>query len=338
MTPSSSATLTDPALEPVEKITFQFGPFKLAGELQLPGEGEGYPVVVMVHGDGPIDRDCYGLYQPLMARFLQAGYAVFSWDKPGTGESAGQLSDSANKLDQRASILVSAIETLKRHPAVDGERIGTWGHSQAGYVIPLALRKTDDIDFVVMVSGPGMDSFDQGAYLTGQMAFCAGASQEEARRIEGYLPTIYHTNNYQAYEDATTNLLDHPYYYNLDVSISIRSEEQWSPMDRDDLAFFNPIEVIENTNLPILAVFGEKDRQADPLQGVKAYQEAMGKNGVAVSQAVLLPNVDHNIVFSETGCLEERDNYSFDDWLDYSIEYLDLLEAWLSQVDELEGE
>ena len=93
-TPQSPAETTSPpateaAFDPVQEITFRSGPFRLVGELQLPGESQGYPTVVMVHGDGPLDRDCYGIYRPLMDRYLRAGYAVFSWDKPGVGASTG---------------------------------------------------------------------------------------------------------------------------------------------------------------------------------------------------------------------------------------------------------
>jgi pimeloyl-ACP methyl ester carboxylesterase len=267
-----------------------------------------------------------------MERFLNAGYAVFSWDKPGTGESTGQLANHSGKLDQRASILVSAIERLKEHPAINPNQIGAWGHSQGGYVIPLAMRKTNDIVFIIIISGPGEDSYEQGAFLAGQMAFCAGASQAEAKRIEGYLSAIDKATTYQEYYTNATQLLNHPYYDHLDISLSLRSENQWVPEDTDNLAFFNPIDVVEKATIPILVVFGELDRQADPFQGKEAYQEALQKTGVQISQVTLYPDVDHNIVFAKTGCLSERSNRSLSEWMNYTPDYLDLLEAWLVQL------
>ena len=79
----------------VEEIAFESGSFHVVGDLRLP-EGKGpFPVVLFVHGDGPLDRTVSGYYLPVMERMLRAGYAVFSWDKPGAGESTGQLTSTA---------------------------------------------------------------------------------------------------------------------------------------------------------------------------------------------------------------------------------------------------
>lgn len=144
----------------VEEIRFQSDHFNLVGDFQVPGAGGKHPVIIMVHGDGGIDRYDSGKYRPIMDRFLRAGYAVFSWDKPGTGESTGEFVDGAWIITDRASILVDAIELLKKHPAVDPERIGVWGISQGGIVVPMALTKTDDIAFAIVVSGPGVNGID----------------------------------------------------------------------------------------------------------------------------------------------------------------------------------
>ena len=62
----------------------------MVGDLRLPARREPFPVVLFVHGSGDADRTMFGLYLPVMERMLQAGYAVFSWDKPGYGKSTGQ--------------------------------------------------------------------------------------------------------------------------------------------------------------------------------------------------------------------------------------------------------
>ncbi|WP_298402980.1 alpha/beta fold hydrolase [uncultured Chloroflexus sp.] len=58
----------------------------LAGELTLPHQPALPPLVVIIHHSGPVDRDAYGyLAELLVAR----GYAVFRFDKRGTGASGG---------------------------------------------------------------------------------------------------------------------------------------------------------------------------------------------------------------------------------------------------------
>ena len=60
---------------------------------------------------------------------LGAGYAVFSWDKPGTGQSTGQVDSTPRKYHKRAQIVLEAIEVMKAHPDIDPNRIGLWGIS-----------------------------------------------------------------------------------------------------------------------------------------------------------------------------------------------------------------
>ena len=78
----------------VEEIIFQSGEFTLVGDLRTPAGTGPFPVVLFVHGSGDADRTMFGMYLPIMERMLRAGYAVFSWDKPGYGESTGQLRDA----------------------------------------------------------------------------------------------------------------------------------------------------------------------------------------------------------------------------------------------------
>ena len=88
----------------VEEITFQSGEFSLVGDLRLP-EGTGpFPVVLFVHGDAEgANRTFFGMYLPIMERMLQAGFAVFSWDNPGAGESTGTTDRQQSPSSRRRS-------------------------------------------------------------------------------------------------------------------------------------------------------------------------------------------------------------------------------------------
>lgn len=121
-----------------EKFVFESGHFKVVGELRIPdGEGK-YPLVIMVHGDGPARRT---YFYALKKCFLRAGYGTLMWDKPGFGQSTGKFSQKHLRAE-RAEILLDAIRHAKSHPRIDSGRIGVWGISQAGIVIPMALPKT----------------------------------------------------------------------------------------------------------------------------------------------------------------------------------------------------
>ena len=89
--PATSTSTATPQPPKIEEIAFESGSFHVVGDLRLP-EGTGpFPVVVFVHGYGQVDRTMFGAFVPIMERMQRAGYATFAWDKPGTGESTGQI-------------------------------------------------------------------------------------------------------------------------------------------------------------------------------------------------------------------------------------------------------
>jgi len=123
--PACAAPATPLSIGNAEELTFQSGPFKVVGDLRLPGGNGPFPVVLFVHGSDSADRTGQFIYLPIMERMLQAGFATFAWDKPGTGESTGNLSEP-NLRHKRAQILLDAIELMKTRPDIDPQRIAAW--------------------------------------------------------------------------------------------------------------------------------------------------------------------------------------------------------------------
>lgn len=318
----------------MEEIVFSSGPFKVVGDLRLP-EGKGpHPVVVFVHGDGPNNRISGGTYLPIMERMVRAGYATFAWDKPGTGESTGQI-DRSRIGEQRAQIVIHAIDVLKTHTNLDPGQIGLWGISQAGYVMPRVLSMSDDIAFMVAVSCPGMAGVDQGAYLVSAQAVCAGVPEEEAEQMKLLLSEVERVQTYDQYVQYKKKLDALPGLDSASIfgyKKGVVPEDEWHAPNFQGEYFWNPIEVIEQTTIPVLAFFGEKDTQVDPIQGAQAYREALERANNPNFRVELIPSADHNIILSKTGSLDERQKRKRHEWKNYAPEYLDLLEEWLREL------
>jgi pimeloyl-ACP methyl ester carboxylesterase len=318
----------------VEEIVFYSGEFKLMGDLKIPDGKAPHPVILFVHGDGPNNRTSGVTYPPIMERMLRAGYATFAWDKPGNGESTGQI-DRSRLLEQRSQIVLDAIEVLKKRQDINATKIGLWGVSQAGYVMPVVLSKSKDIAFIIAVSCPGEAGVEQGAYLVSRQAVCAGLPEEDAKQVENLLSVIERAGTYEEYVQYKKQLAAYPALHSiteLGLNMKIRPREEWHVHDPDHDYFWNPMEVIEQTKIPVLAFFGEKDTQADPIQGVEAYRAALEPTGNPKSRVELIPGVDHNLIISETGCLKERDRRSRSGWQNYAPQYLDILEEWLRNL------
>jgi uncharacterized protein len=303
----------------VEEITFQSGEFSLVGDLRTPAGTGPFPVVLFVHGSGPIDRTMFGYYLPIMERMLRAGYAVFSWDKPGTGESTGQLSDT-RVLHQQAQIVLDAIEVMKEHPDIDQRRIGLWGISQGGYVMPLVLLQSDDVAFMICVSCAGMSGHDQGKYqITTFTMFCEDAPEENADQRSVLFADLDKARTYETYEeyrhyrevldafvDISPNRQKLLEVFSQNGASGAVPEEAWLENDPEFEGWWNPVGVLEQVRISVLAIVGDRDSNLDPIQGAYAWRKALEKAGNPNFRVEILPNADHLISISESSCINEQ--------------------------------
>jgi hypothetical protein len=318
----------------IEEIAFRSGSFRVVGDLRLP-EGRGpHPVVVFVHGDGPNNRTSGVTYPPIMERMHRVGYATFAWDKPGSGASAGRI-DRSRLVEQRAQIVLDAIAVLEGRSDIDNEMIGLWGISQAGYVMPRVLSLTDDVAFMIAVSCPGESGADQGVFLLTAQAVCSGLPPEDVEEVERLIDGASRAQTYDEYLRYKTAQANHPVLSQmsrLGFRIEPRPESDWHADDLTGQYFRDPLETIEGVTIPVLAFFGELDTQADPFQGAEAYRALLERAGNPNYRVELIPGADHNIILSETGCLEERDRRPRRAWTNYAPQYLDTIEAWLREL------
>ena len=356
-TPTPTATPQPPR---VEEIAFQSGSFTLVGDLWLP-EGSGpFPVILLNQGSGMEARTNRG-FSPTVERMLRAGYAVFSWDKPGVGKSTGQLSE-ARLLHERAQILLDAIRVMKARPDIDPHRIGLEGGSQGGYVMALALSMTQDIAFMICTSCPGMSGADQSTYQPMALALCTGAPEGQADRRQELLAELDAARAYETYDqyvhyrrviDALfTTASSAPRGYGFGVV----PEEAWQLNDPEIEAWWNPMEVIQHTSIPVLVLLGDQDRRMDPHQAAIAWRKALGETRNPRSRVELFPNANHDLIVSETGCPEDdlrwleeyvkargyeslsaamaaiQKNPELMSQFPYAPGYLDLIEEWLREL------
>lgn len=145
-----------------EQVVIPDGPRSLDGVLALPAAGRGpYGLVVFVHGDDPCDATQDGFYRPIWEAFAHAGYASLSWNKPGVAGSKGDW--LGQSMEDRAREVTAAVAWARARPGLDGRRIGLWGGSQAGWVMPKVAARTPDLRFVIAVS-PAINWLRQGRY------------------------------------------------------------------------------------------------------------------------------------------------------------------------------
>lgn len=114
---NSITTLESIKMRYTTDLVFAGDGVRLAGQIDYPARplrSRSFPLVFVLHHAGPEDRDGYEAFAELG---LEAGYAVFRWDKRGTGRSGagGRGSTTQDAVD--------AYEVALAQPYVDPRRV-----------------------------------------------------------------------------------------------------------------------------------------------------------------------------------------------------------------------
>jgi pimeloyl-ACP methyl ester carboxylesterase len=148
------------------EVRFRSGRTLLAGTLTLPPGAGPHPAIVWVHGGGQQTRD---YFPDLQGLFVSAGVAVLAYDKRGVGQSGGVFpGDRADTgaIDVLARDAQAALRFLATQPGIDRARLGVAGHSQGGWIAPLAASREPAARFVLAFAGPSLSQGETDAWAS----------------------------------------------------------------------------------------------------------------------------------------------------------------------------
>ena len=120
-----------------------------AGDHQIPAtlivpqgaEGETFPAVVMLHGNGSTRHEAGNAYDYTAPEMAKAGIATIRYDYIGNGDSTEDYIDFT--YDKGIADAICCYEYLKGVEAVDIERVGIMGWSQGGRLTLLTAARND---------------------------------------------------------------------------------------------------------------------------------------------------------------------------------------------------
>ncbi len=152
-----------------QRVAFRGASVRIVGKVTSPATPGRHPAIAIVHGSEAADRDGSDLFVNF---FTSLGYVVLTYDKRGIGDSGGVYVEGATtaNLENLAGDAVGALRTLAARSDVDPKRLGLFGGSQAGWIIPHAAALSPLVRFAVVTSGPAMSVGEQAEYasITGQ--------------------------------------------------------------------------------------------------------------------------------------------------------------------------
>jgi uncharacterized protein len=301
------------------EITFRSGDVTLAGTLLLPESSEPVPAIVLTHGSGPATRD---RSRPFAERFVHDGLAALIFDKRGCGASGGSWTEAS--LDDLADDAIAAVAFLKSRSTVDGMRIGIWGVSQAGWVIPHAIaRSPDTFAFCVIVTGGGITPLEVERYDYNEALEEIGATVEEKRDamelVTRYFEYLKGGQGRAELESSIVAAAGKRWGKAVDFSHvmpSAQTRKKW-----DWIPTYDPQIDIARLNIPVLVILGGHDRPGLAEVAEERWLTSLHKAGNSEATVLVFIAAGHGIT---TGAhhLDVRSNT-------FATGYFELMDSWL---------
>jgi len=278
------------------EITFGAEGWELPGILTMPEDVDKPPVVILVHGSGPMDRDeTIGKNKPfkdLAWGLASQGIAVLRYDKRTLvhSEKFVDIMDSLTVYHELIEDVLYAVEYLKNTGQIDSERIFVLGHSLGGYEVPKIAQLSSDIHGIIILAGNTRTHDD----------------------------LIIDQFNYIFSLDGVITEQESLYFEQLDLQIEVLRSDSFNintpaellPLGLPasywiDLEEYDPVKTAQELEIPILILQGERDYQVKMID-FQGWQDGLADR----SDVEFISYPDLNHLFMEGEDMSTPDEYN----------------------------
>lgn len=269
--PAASAAFVERSVE------FLSGSLKFPGTLCLPANAGGkVPVVVMVHGSGPNDRDeTIGPNKPfrdLAQGLAAAGIGSLRYDKR-TFAFKGKLDVKTLTVEEETiADAVAALQFARTLPEADPKRIFVLGHSQGAMFAPVIAGRAETRGAILMAASERPLDQVIAEQLAFQLKLAGMSDQEITAKLDELKKSFARVRSGEAKEDEVVFYA--PVHYWRDF------------LSRD------PQAALKNLKAPVLVLQGGKDIQVPKVDYDLALQ-ALASKPPEMREAHFFPNLSH---------------------------------------------
>jgi hypothetical protein len=199
---------------------------------------------------------------------------------------------------------------LKKQNKINTKKIGFLGHSEGGIIAPLAAENSNDVAFMVLMSGTGVTGGDllleQQKELLKKNNVPDSIITEDLELQKKINETLAEGKDLNDIEKDIRAFTEKD-YNNLskEVKASIPNKEAYINSNvRSQILTFNnpwfkfyikydPIPALEKVKVPVLMTFGELDLQVPVSENKPKMEEALTKGGNKNFKSVVFPKANH---------------------------------------------
>lgn len=297
-----------------EDVTFanKAANISLAGTLTLPKKEGVYPVVVLITGSGPQNRnEEIAGHQPFLVladELTKNGIAVLRYDDRGVAKSSGDFKMATTQ--DFASDVESALAYLKTRKEINPKKMGLIGHSEGGLIAPMVAANHKEVSFIVLLAGPGVPISDLILLQKEQIERQMGVSEAEINKGQEIFKGAYHKIlNAKANDEALKVDLNN--YFKTSFGAGMNDKDIQAITNQLLGAWWfqfirtNPAQYLEKVKCPVLALNGGTDLQVSAKENLAGIKMALQKTGNKKVTLKELPKLNHLFQESETGAVSD---------------------------------
>ncbi len=281
LAPWTQPGYADPGKFHEREVVIGKSPWQLPGTLTVPNGAGPFPVVVLVHGSGPNDRDedigPNKVFKDLAWGLAGKGIAVLRYDKRTRvhGKDLVAQPGGFTVNDEVVDDARAAVVLLTAQPEIQPKRIFVLGHSLGGYVAPRIAAGTPAVAGLIILAGSTrpMEELvvEQVRYSVG----LAGKSMPEGEKLI-------------ADAEKSKAQIQDP---NLKPGTTIYFVGAAVPSSYFlDLRNYQPAESASQLQIPILVLQGERDYQVR-MADFNGWKNALDKKPTATLKTY--PSLNH---------------------------------------------
>lgn len=279
----------------------------LAGTLTLPKKQGQFPVVVLLSGSGPQDRNSFILgHKPFLLladELTKSGVGVLRFDERGVGESEGRFQDA--ELSNFIGDVTSALDFLKTRTEVDKEKIGLLGHSIGGIIAPLVAVQ-EDIAFMVLLAAPAIEGDKLLLKQRADFLKLRGLNDAQIEKSNDIFVKTYEfilstDSEDDEFKKELTDFLAANYAEVMMEKELMVMVEQLTSKETLILLKNKPSNYLSQIDCPVLAINGDKDFQVSSKENLAAIELEIKKGGNTNIETKEFEGLNHLFQESETG-------------------------------------